>query len=367
MIMDRFEHTCARSRLPLGVVGAALLVSSCLNDRTVGPAGGSATIAVEATVRGQFQVAQRPELVVVVGYYQNESFFVLRQARLPLDTVLRAYPLQVDIVPCLRDSLRFERGTPSCKVTLVAELRVGGTVVDRRSSGPYDLVAGRKVRSVPVELFAGVSPPILGLPSPAVLVDSALIRYEVDASDADGNLSGLLAVYTDSLAGFAQYLFHSFDPPRGSYTGPIYGFLVPQQVTGLLPRLNVTASDTKGASAAATVTVIQPSANAAPRASAVSGAVQTGGVTVNFTLVDPDTNAVAVEILFRDPALDTSSPNADDLLGRCVAPVTSTNGPKVVTCPTFGASVARAIVIPLDRSGNIGFAGRGVLLPPGVR
>lgn len=361
-----FGHPRSGWRVPLALLGGVVLVSSCLNDRTVGPSGELATLTLGATIRGTFQVAQRPELIVVVGYNRgNESFAVLRQARLALDSGATAYALQVDVLPCLRDSLRFDPGQPFCRVFVQTELRFGETVIDQRQSGPYDLVAGRKVRAAPVELFVGVTAPTVTLPSPAVLVDSTLIRYEVDAADADGNLSFLYAQYQDSLSGAFQFLYHDFGVPGAAFVGPLYGFLSQAQTRVIAPRLDVTVYDTKGASGAATTSVVVPSATSAPRASGVSGSVTSSGATVTFTIDDPDANVESVEILFRDPALGPLNPNSDELLGRCTATIPTGNGAKSVSCASFGAVSAQAIVIPIDRTGNVGFAARGPVSPPG--
>lgn len=359
-----FGHQRAAWRVPLGLLGGVVLVSSCLNDRTVGPTGELATLALDATVRGSFQVAPRPELSVIVGYNRsNESFAVLRQTRLALDSGATAYALQVDVLPCLRDSLRFDPGQPFCRVFVQTELRFGETVIDQRQSGPYDLVAGRKVRADPVELFVGIAAPTVTLPSPAVLVDSTLIRYEVDAADADGNLSFLYAQYRDSLSGAFQFLSHDFGVPRATFVGPLYGFLTPQQTRLIAPRLEVTVYDTKSANGADTASVVVPSANSAPRASGVSGVVTTSGTTVTFTIDDPDANVESVEILFRDPLVNVNNPNSDELLGRCTATIATGNGAKSVNCASFGAATAQAIVIPIDKTGNVGFAARGPVSP----
>ena len=245
------------------------------------------------------------------------------------------------------------------------ELRSGDTLVDQRQSGPYDLVAGRKVRVDPVELFVGVAAPTVSQPSRPVLVDSTLIRYEIDAADADGNLSFLFAQYRDSLSGASQFFSHDFGTPSAGFVGPLYGFLAPRQTRFFASLLDVTVIDTKGASGAATASVLIPSANTAPSASAVSGTATATGVTVNFTITDPDANVESVEILFRDPLLESSNPTSDELLGRCTATIPTGNGAKTVSCPTFGAATAQAIVIPIDKTLNVGFAGRGTVLPPG--
>ena len=63
--------------------------------------------------------------------------------------------------------------------------------------------------------------------------------------------------------------------------------------------------------------------------------------------------------------LDVSNPNSDELLGRCTATIPTGNGAKTVNCAAFGAVIAQAIVIPIDKTGNVGFAARGPVSPPG--
>ena len=85
----------------------------------------------------------------------------------------------------------------------------------------------------------------------------------------------------------------------------------------------------------------------------------------SFTIDDPDANVESVEILFRDPLVNVNNPNSDELLGRCTATIPTGNGAKTVNCAAFGAVIAQAIVIPIDKTGNVGFAARGPVSPPG--
>jgi hypothetical protein len=316
-------------------------------------------------------------LRVRVAYFrQDESIVVLREARIPVDADGGTRAMSVDILPCLRDSLRVRTASPEqgseqqavpsalrCDVFVELALLEDGVLRDETGAGPFGLTPGGRTEIQAPPLFRGANTPAVTAASGATAVDLGLIRLAAQATDPDGNLSSVQLLHT---AG-TQTAFATVDlpTPTGELADTLYWFISMGSTNLGSVRLDV--YDTKSASATLTLPVLRPDA-ARPIATNVSVSAGLQTTTVSFTLFDRDSDGDTVEVLFRTPSsTDAQFPVLGGLAGppcvRAVQPGNANGAARQVTCPTPGQSFAQVVVIPFDRAGP-GQAARGSAVVP---
>jgi hypothetical protein len=349
---------------PILILLGAAGVAGCLDDAPLAPSTRPARLALAAAVSASGSALQSLTMEVQVsyrGYGQTESSPVLLHARIPIaDALTRSVELAVDLTPCLRDTLRATLG-PACETWIDYRLADDtGLIVDQQYTGPYLLTAGRRTTPDPVTLTVGTNVPVMDSMR-AVLVDPFIVRYVPAASDLDQNLRGFRVTYSDT----STYDFWDQALPGyfGSFQGPLYAFLPTPSQGSTTALLMVQAYDSKyAASADLALTPILPG-NSTPQLTMAGGMIVDDQVRIDFSIADPDGDAEAVEVLFRDPALASSDPGSDTLLGRCVRPLGITTGATPVftsvTCVlTLPLSAVEVIVVPVQKNLDVGTAGR---------
>lgn len=331
---------------------AALLLAACLNDAPVAPrtTGLALHLNLQTTVSGQ-------RLAVRVYYFlpQTETDSTLYAGDFAVTSGLQQVPVAFDIAPCLAAQASVSGGT-SCTVFINVQLIANAAIVDAKTAGPIDVTPGATVESPPVFLVAGnTAPQLTG--DTAVVVSPDLVRYRMNASDADGDLLQLFTMVSDSTGNEVGLSLDDFAPPRSALTGARYVAVdtFATAASTAAQGVDLSVYDSKGNAAGPIAIPVAFVGGAGPYASLVVGDTTHDSLTVGFDVSSSTGTSDSVDIVVRN-VRDTQL-GQDSIYFVCGGRFTGGDGTHTIACPRSAPfERARVTVVPFDAQGNWGSA-----------